>query len=165
MYRDKHTKNIFVGVFPADKLPSINEFKYPMTFIVNSDPSGEPGSHWMAIYINANGYGEFFDSYGKHPSVYSDRFSKFLDRSCKTWLYNKKCLQGIFSTTCGHYCLFYILHRARGVSLRVIVDMFTSNTDYNDDTVNIFIKKRYNFDTPVSDLNFMFNQVSRALLK
>ena len=36
------TKKIFVGVFAADELPTLNTF--PCGFVVNTDPSTEPGT-------------------------------------------------------------------------------------------------------------------------
>ena len=37
------TKKIFVGVFAADELPTLNTF--PSGFVANTDPSTEPGTH------------------------------------------------------------------------------------------------------------------------
>ena len=42
-------EHMFRGVFPRDKLPDIN--RRPCGVIVNLDKSGEPGSHWIAIYF------------------------------------------------------------------------------------------------------------------
>ena len=36
------TKKIFVGVFAADELPTLNTF--PSGFVANTDPSTEPGT-------------------------------------------------------------------------------------------------------------------------
>ena len=36
------TKKIFVGVFAADELPTLNTF--PCGFVANTDPSTEPGT-------------------------------------------------------------------------------------------------------------------------
>ena len=43
------TKKIFVGVFAADALPTLNTF--PSGFVANTDPSTEPGTHWVAFYF------------------------------------------------------------------------------------------------------------------
>ena len=43
------TKKIFVGVFAADELPTLNTFPYG--FVANTDPSTEPGTHWVAFYF------------------------------------------------------------------------------------------------------------------
>ena len=42
------TKKIFVGVFAADELPTLNTF--PSGFVANTDPSTEPGTlGWHSI--------------------------------------------------------------------------------------------------------------------
>ena len=61
---------IFSGVFPCDKLPQMID-KYSCGFVANTDPSSEPGTHWISIGIGlSNGrgdhnkiLGEYFDSY------------------------------------------------------------------------------------------------------
>ena len=40
--RNTFTKKIFVGVFAADELPTLNTF--PCGFVANTDPSTEPGT-------------------------------------------------------------------------------------------------------------------------
>jgi hypothetical protein len=53
----------FQGVFSRDTLPS-----KPRLLICNTDPSDKPGQHWIAIYVDKNLRGEFFDSFGRHPT-------------------------------------------------------------------------------------------------
>ena len=116
---DKICKSIFKGVFPADKI------------------STQPGRHWCSIYINQYDRNrEFFDSYGNHPSYYGKRFVDFLNRHCKRWTYNQSGLQGPLSATCGQYCIFYLLHRCKGIPLHDIVNMFTHDKELNDEMVN-----------------------------
>ena len=42
----------------------------PAVFIVNSDHSTYPGLHWLAMFFQENGRGEFWDSLGRHPKQY-----------------------------------------------------------------------------------------------
>lgn len=47
---DEDISPLFLGVFPADKLP----FFFPLKnwiFIANTDPSGQPGKHWVSFFI------------------------------------------------------------------------------------------------------------------
>jgi len=53
------------GVYPMDKIPKFDGF--PDSFILNLDPHDLPGSHWIAVFINHEKIGEFFDSYGNKP--------------------------------------------------------------------------------------------------
>ena len=50
--RDKDLKRVFVGVFPADKLPKrkIKDDHHKRAYIVNTDPAGEPGQHWLELW-------------------------------------------------------------------------------------------------------------------
>jgi len=70
----------FDGVFAADRLPND-----PCLLVCNTDPSHNPGKHWVAIYVEEEGrYGEYFDSFGRPPPV---TFRRYLDRHCMHWSY------------------------------------------------------------------------------
>ena len=66
---NQYSKKYFKGVYAANQLPFILD-SYPAAFVVNTDPSDLPGTHWVAFYFDMNGKGEFFDSYGKAPGQY-----------------------------------------------------------------------------------------------
>lgn len=111
---DPYTRQQLVGVFAADNLP--RAFVRPGILIANTDPRSKPGRHWVAMYIDDKGRGEFFDSFGMAPQVNKHR--DFLDRNSFIWTYNTYELQGYTSTVCGEYCVLYLLHKARGLSLQ-----------------------------------------------
>ena len=104
--RDPVLAPLMQGVFPSNNLPVIKT--YPAGLISNKNLHDLPGTHWVAMYFTSPGNSEFFDSYGFPPEVYGmeDYFSR------KVTMYNDLPLQGITSDVCGHYCLFYLLHRA-----------------------------------------------------
>ena len=63
-------KKTFRGVFPADKLPTVPYWRvFSDAYIVNTDPTGEPGEHWLAIWTR-NRVCEVFDSYSLPSSTY-----------------------------------------------------------------------------------------------
>jgi hypothetical protein len=62
----KFTNDQYCGVLPIDKLP-LRKVKKPCCFIVNTDDSTLPGTHWFAIYIPKKGKIEYFDSFGLKP--------------------------------------------------------------------------------------------------
>ena len=41
---------------------------FSSAYVINSDPSSEPGEHWIAVYFHKRGRGEYFDSYGLAPA-------------------------------------------------------------------------------------------------
>ncbi|EGG14909.1 hypothetical protein DFA_10782 [Cavenderia fasciculata] len=59
------------GVFSADEVdlarPTLDG---KLSFIMNLDKSTEPGSHWVACYIDTIGSKslEYYDSFGEDPS-------------------------------------------------------------------------------------------------
>jgi len=122
---DYMTKNMFRGVYPIDQLPLFQ----PGMYVINTDEHDEPGQHWLAIYDK-----EFFDSYGVPPL--DDRIVNFLGGD---YTYNVEPLQLQLSRACGFYCVYYLLHRARGHSAKDIIDILK----YSDSD---FVVKRMIYD-------------------
>ena len=133
---DPWTRDVFVGVYPRDKLPRTMK-QYPGAYVCNTHPHTEEGEHWIVLYVDQHGQGEYFDSYGL-PPVHKT-FVNFLKNQCTSWTYNDKQLQGLTSHVCGQYCIFYLLHRCRGLSMPTIVHMFGPNVEDNDILVQDFI--------------------------
>ena len=55
---DPFTKSVLTDVLPLDLLPNQIK-KKPRGFILNVDTSNGPGTHWISIYITADGKGSF----------------------------------------------------------------------------------------------------------
>ena len=112
--------------------------------MANTDPSSKPGTHWVvAFYFPSKERGEFFDSYGHPPNYYNDSFKNFLDTHSHEWSFNNRKLQSGWSDVCGQYCIFYLSHRARGQSMKKIVQLFGNNTEQNDSKVAWFVKTHF----------------------
>jgi len=130
---DPVMRNSIIGVYARDQIPSeINQ--RPVGFIFNTNSSDKSGKHWLAVYFQSRDKGEFFDSYGHPPEYFS------LDSNLN---YNKKRLQSIHSNVCGHYCLYYLLQRCRGVSMDDIVNTFGNNYDCNDEYVANYMERTF----------------------
>jgi len=121
----------FDGVFSIDTLP-----ENPRLLVCNTDPRDAPGRHWIAIYVDEDGCGEFFDSFGRRPNV---DFERYMNRHCVSWNFNDKQLQSIVSKFCGHYCIYFCIRRSRGMDMRKIVRSFTSDTGFNDALVHAYV--------------------------
>lgn len=103
----------FAGVFAADAIDNVVDF--PTCFVVNTDPASKPGEHWVACYAKSLSEVEFFDSYGMPVSAYPNiRMPYSITR------HNKISLQGYNSNACGHFCIYYLVKRAQGTTLRRI---------------------------------------------
>jgi hypothetical protein len=121
----------FQGVFSADTLPTT-----PRLLVCNTDPANKPGVHWIALYVDKNGRGEYFDSFGRPPNKH---FEQFMNSNCSRWTFNKKQLQSRISAFCGYYCCLYVVLRSRGIDMPKIIGMFGNDTGYNDWLVHRFV--------------------------
>lgn len=126
-YLKKIHRSLEYNVFAANRIPV--HITRPVYMISNLDPDTSPGSHWVAIYVNTDGVGEYFDTFGRKPNNYH---LTFLKRNTNRWTYNNKLIQSVFSSFCGEYCLLYLYFKIRGMSLRNFVEMFSDDTICND---------------------------------
>ena len=95
---DSKTKKIFKKVCAFDQL---HKTVFLSAYVINSDPSSEPGEHWIAAYFDKRGRGEYFDSYGLAPAFFG--LESYMDTySLSGWIYNRKTLQALFLNVCGH---------------------------------------------------------------
>ena len=110
--------------------------------VVNVDESNKPGSHWVAIYVDQDGSGVFFDSYGLPPSVshHIDR----LRRNSTSYRWNIQQLQSVDSDVCGHYCVVFLFFVAHGYSLDMFCTLFCNDTISNDRLVLILFNRIVN---------------------
>ena len=136
-YISSHT----LGVFPVDKLPTIprRNVKYPFCLIANTDKCGNPGQHWVAIYVQSPEHGEFFDSLGRPPGEYSSLFLNFMKRYCDRMKWNVRQVQGIGSSVCGQYCLFYLMNRSKGICMDCILSPFVAEYSLNDRVIEVHL--------------------------
>ena len=147
----------FSGVYACDQLPQIHSF--PAALVANTDPHTKPGTHWVAFYINADGSGEFFDSYGLEPQ----QFRNFMHKTCNMWQHNTIRLQGPLSSVCGQYCIYYLVHKFRDIPLHSIVKNFDStNLVANDTLVTQFVNENFNIDLETYDVDFLLAQICRS---
>ena len=122
---------LFQGVFSSDTLPF-----HPRLLISNTDPSYKPGTHWIAIYVDGSGCGEYFDSFGRPPDKH---FECYMNTHRRKWNFNRVQLQSMISSFCGFYCCLFCLLRSRSLNMIGFVNMFTNDTGFNDLIVHSFI--------------------------
>ena len=108
---DRELKPYFRGVFPADKLPLVSK-KRVNAYIVNTDPAGEPGEHWLGIWTYHNTC-EVFDSYGLPLSSYKNPTLQTWFKQWKEAIGSDQPLQAMDSFTCGHYVLFFFKSQSK----------------------------------------------------
>ena len=102
----------FIGVYSIDRLPEKfppQVTPYPVSLIINTDPSNLIGKHWYAMVYYPNSYGEVFNSFGTRPSA---RLERWMNRHCgRGWLYQNCFLQGPLTMLCGYYCIYFLKYR------------------------------------------------------
>lgn len=152
MYDDEIRRELkdcesFVGVFMADTIPRSNNHKSnglmrekkksigEQGMIINLDSSNELGSHWVAFWNNADGTGEYFDSFGSPPPSYIKMSLECLSPS--RIIYSNAALQHKSSSSCGLYCIFFIKHKCLGASLPRILSHFSRSQGVNEIIVTL----------------------------
>ena len=69
------TNSYFDGIFSIDTLKDIKE--KPSLIICNTDPSDEPGKHWVLFFFNKDSV-DFYDSLGRDITYYGSEFIDFI---------------------------------------------------------------------------------------
>lgn len=136
--RDRKASMHFKGVFPADKLPSVES---ETALVVNTDTHNEEGTHWLAMYVKDAKTLEFFDSFGLSPSTYEPFISRFAS-NFPIIKWNGERFQSLTSNVCGQYCTYFLLKRCNGFSMDCILNNFHYYKK-NDFRLYYFFKKRY----------------------
>jgi len=118
-----------VQVDPRDYLPlSEPQSTRPYGWIVNTDTSDLPGTHWVAVFIpkDADAPAEYFDSYGMPPATRDIR--QFLainspppSNHSSRYTCNTVVLQDYDTSTCGYWALWFLRERFRHKSMAQIV--------------------------------------------
>ncbi len=155
---DSHpeTKNVIVGVYAADRLPSGRRQNRPCAYVVNTDTSDGPGEHWICLFFSKIEPPEYFDSYGRIPSV---AIEAFLGETT-VYLRNNCVIQSPLSTACGQHVIHYILNRCRGYSMKNIIGRYCGyNLWKNDMMVNSFVEKNFLTKINVIDYSYLLEQL------
>ena len=97
----RNKKIILNGCMMSDDLPTkmIKGF-----YILNLDKKGNGGTHWTALsYGGADGKNYYFDSMGVLPP-------EDLENKIKNYIYNDRQYQDVNDTSCGFYCIAFIMY-------------------------------------------------------
>ena len=129
-----HRKGHF-NVIPCDYLDHLRP-QFPLYLVVNDEPNGWPGQHWVALYIKKPASRmEFFCSYGLGIDNYPHHFKKFAQRLKCRVIENHTRLQSSNSNVCGQFCIYFLYMKMRGCSCK-----FSNNRNKNDQVVKKFVK-------------------------
>ena len=138
---DPTLRRVFHGVYPADQLPRSPPKSVRQAYIVNTDPAGEPGQHWLGLWTEQNKC-EIFDSYGLPLHVYTHPDLHQWWSQWKHLIRSDQTLQALDSQNCGHYALFFLKARAQGQSYQDFLGQWScDNLVLNDQKVADRLKR------------------------
>jgi hypothetical protein len=130
------------AVMACDELASYSIKSYPAALVVNNQPAKQKGEHWVGLFVpKRNSPVTFFCSYGLDIESYSHHFSNFVKKN--GFVQIKKRLQDFKSSTCGHYCIYFLYKLMKGCKLQIIYRRFSNNYKRNDFIVSRFVKNLY----------------------
>lgn len=160
--QDTVTTHSFRGVFPKDML--LTQAKVLQnknnSYVCNTAPKINSGEHWIAMYIDGELNGEYFDSYALEPN---ETFAAFLNQHCIYWRRNIFPLQVPFTSVCGQHCIFWLHSRDLGYSSECILNTLSKTNA--DKTVLDFVNKHYSGITKgkLVDQQFVIQQISKTM--
>lgn len=131
------TSQAYIGCFPADQIPT-SAHRYPHCMVVNMDPSGFRGSHWVSLYSPSPNQMEYYDPLGIWPPP-----SPYLTKHLSGYAhlkYNTLPLQSSHSRACGRHAIFFLYSRCSDVPFEKIVNLLQSAKTSPDIIVNQFIR-------------------------
>lgn len=140
LQKDWLVRQIFRGVFSSDTLPRLAKGT-THALIINLDEADGPGTHWVAVFINAFGGLTYFDSFGMPPFI--PNIERFIKLNSRKVFFNTVPLQNFLSRTCGLWAIFFIERMSRGDSLHRLISCFnTDSTLKNDNRIKAMFKHR-----------------------
>ena len=126
MANDPYISSTFYGVYPADVHLDCSK---PGLYVLNTDNSGLPGTHWLLLLITNDCDGYIFDSLG-FRGAYVDRIIDSIHGLAHTVI--KTPLQSENTQLCGGYSLYFARKLAENCSIRSMLHPFNLNRLTND---------------------------------
>jgi hypothetical protein len=152
------TKVPELRVFSLNQLPSLAACAPSSAYIINLDPSDQPGSHWVVLYFPPSPhYPEYFDSFGLFPppptiqQLIRSYLLLFPTQPCTpAYLYQTHMLQSPCAITCGLYCLTFLYCRILlGLSFTQFLGLFSPTQPLdNDEWVSRFVQHYFHLPLP-----------------
>ena len=122
------TRFVFKGVHARNRLP--RQLNAPSALVRNTKPESLDGEHGIAMYIDANSKGEYYEPMGLPP--YQAAYMTFLNKHCTSWTYNAVRVQEEGSTVCRKHCIYYLIHRCRGYYMTNITGLLKNPKEATD---------------------------------
>lgn len=139
--KNEHTKTVYRGTYPIDRLPLfgiVNQQK-PAIVIVNLGESSTSGSHWILLFFPRAAPAYMFDSFGRR--IQHQDLETFIRRNSKYGLLtNDHKLQHEKSLSCGKFVSVVAYLLSRGILPEHIPSLFSRNTNENEKRVEAMME-------------------------
>jgi hypothetical protein len=106
---------LYNGCYMKDEL-NYNNIKNGF-YIINLDDNDGNGTHWCALYVDKHNNKFYFDSYGFEPPK----------EISKPYFYNNKIIQSLNSSSCGFFCILWILYLNKYINNDIFYTIFNFN--------------------------------------
>jgi hypothetical protein len=129
----------FLKVISIDEIPK--DIKNKHFIISNLSPSNEAGSHWITFLRSENDTLEIFNSLGMASIESIKPYLNFKKRL--NIVFNEEKFQGNDSTSCGFFCIYFIVHRLLNLDMsfdHTLEHIFSSDYEINETRVVNFCK-------------------------
>lgn len=147
LWENQETRPQYGDVLAVDALPGGLVPPHHNAFIINTDYQTGPGEHWISVYFPPRSrVVEFFDPMGFSVENYDPRLMTFLQRNKEYIMENspRRC-QSLNGGLCGQFCLYYLLRRIRGDSMKTILNGFDPKRFLmNDRVVKNVVTREFN---------------------
>jgi hypothetical protein len=131
--------DIFLGTFPCDFHPNINNMK-TFCLVFNLSKHNTTGTHFVAIFASKNEL-IYFDPFGnKLNNKFILKFIKN-NKHNRSFVSSKKCIQSCSSIFCGFYCLGFLLSQKKKIPIKTYLSIFDKEKlELNDKIIIEFIQ-------------------------
>ncbi|GIX76194.1 uncharacterized protein CDAR_484351 [Caerostris darwini] len=134
----------FLGIFPADEIPSLDQIDDMAAIVVNTHSSGWPGEHWLLmVFSKVRRYLEFFDSFGRHPDEFNPHIADFVSTFPEVEWKSPR-FQSPETSVCGYYCIFYLTKLFLKYNRYEIFKELSSQQNADQYVVDYFVEFRKN---------------------
>ena len=105
----------YFGMVPSDGLPGDPVTSLPTGYILNTDPAGQPGQHWLGVWMEGN-VCEVFDSFALDLDTYgtTEPLKTWLRRHFKYVTRNGQSVQLLHHQSCGGHALMFLVAKSQG---------------------------------------------------
>ena len=122
-----HSRLVFKAVYARNRFPRL--LNVPSALVGNTDPDHRMWQHWVAIYIDANSRGEYYDPTGRPP--HESAYVNFMNKHWLHWTYSTVLVQEEGSIVCG-LRIFYLIHWCAGHSMADVTRLLQNPVETTD---------------------------------